>query len=61
MYVPRWMANTILVCSCITIVCSAVVIYRKITETHPTDHRKHLTADTSEAKAATIEATKMTN
>ena len=61
MFFPRWMSHTILVCSCITIVCSAITIHDKVTGTRliPYKYRLHLTADTKDAKAATIEATKI--
>jgi hypothetical protein len=59
MFFPRWMAHTILVCSCISIVCSAISIHDKITGKRLIPYRLHLTADTSDAKAATTEATKI--
>ena len=58
MFFPRWMAHTILVCSCISTICSAIRIHDNITGKRLIPYRLHLTADTKDAKAATIEATR---
>ncbi len=58
---PRWMQVVISICFCITILCTSITIHDKATGTRmvPYKYRLHLTADTSDAKAATIEATKI--